>query len=188
MVSKRDIKNLANIFEFSDRLEFAATLAKGSIVEIGGGEGINTLRFLRVLEQRDCISEVVFVVDPFQQIPGADESYFMPYTLERFKQTVAKYLDEMIIIDLPSQDPQVRDFLSTVGLIGFMFIDGLQDQASVLSDLRMAESLGVSIICVDDYNRLTASSQVPLAVAEFTPYTKYKFIDIGTREAYFIKK
>lgn len=188
MVSKRDIENLANIFEFSDRLEFASTLSGGNIVEIGGGEGINTIRFLRVARER---KSTVIVVDPFEPINDADESYFRPYTLDKFLNNImgkSQYLaDHLHLIKKASQDPDAMLELGAFYPIGFVFVDGLQDKESVLSDLRLAELLETDIICVDDYNRLTVSSQVPLAIGDFLNETKYKFIDIGTREVYFIR-
>lgn len=188
MVSRADIKGLSLIEDFSDRLEAASWLAKGNIIEIGGGEGINTIRFLKTARER---KETVVVVDPFQQIDGADESYFIPYTIDKFLNNISRksqYLaDHLHLIQRPSQDPDAWLEMGTFAPIGFMFIDGLQDKESVLSDLRIAELLEAQIICIDDYDRLTDTSQVPLAVADFLNSTKYKFIDIGKREAYFIK-
>lgn len=175
---------IAGVEDMSDRLVKVMELTTGHIVEIGGGEGINTLRFL---EASQCMVKGVIVVDPFEQIPGADESYFKPYSYEDFREATKQYKKSLKVIRLPSQHPEVYLKLKELLPIGFMFIDGLQDRLSVLSDLRLAEALDVEIICVDDYDRLTESSQVPRAVSDFMETTKYKFIDIGKREAYFIK-
>lgn len=181
MVSEHEIRELAEFNELKDRLFIAYSMTKGNIVEIGGGEGQNTIQFL--LDK----SRITIVVDPFEQIPGADESYFKPYPYEKFYKNVVGYADHLKVIRKPSQHLDVFEELKTWKPIGFMFIDGLQDKASVLSDLRLAESLNAEIICVDDYERLTTSSQVPLAVIDFRATTNYKFIDIGKREAYFIR-
>lgn len=185
MVSKLAIAT-AGVDNLSDRLERVCWLTSGNIVEIGGGEGLNTIRFLKIAREKKT---TVIVVDPFEQIPGADESYFNPYTLEKFKQTVtqSEYLaDHLHLVQLPSQHEDVEVTLSAYKPIGFMFIDGLQDKKSVFKDLVLAESLGAEIICVDDYDRLTETSQVPMAVHEFNLVTRYKFIK-GKREAYFVK-
>lgn len=188
MVSREGIEALVHFDELSDRLERAAWMTDGNIVEIGGGEGINTLRFLCVAREK---KKTVIVVDPFEQIPGADESYFKPYAVDKLMQNItgkSEYLaDHLQLIQLPSQDQKVRAELEQYKPIGFMFIDGLQDTLSVYKDLVLAQSLKVDIICVDDYDRSTATSQVPMAVKVFQEETKYRFIDIGKREAYFIK-
>lgn len=179
-----EIKALAEIEDMGDRMQKACLLTSGNIVEIGGGEGTNTIRFLRTAQHKNC---KVIVVDPFQYIEGADESYFTPYTAEKFMANVGNS-ERLHIIHLPSQHKWVPEELATFKPIGFMFIDGLQDRLSVLRDLYLAEGLGVEIICVDDFDRLNASSQVPLAVENFiASRTPYKFINIGKKEAYFVK-
>lgn len=184
----KDIESLKYIDELGDRLQMASVLVKGNIVEIGGGEGINTLRFLALARERKT---TVFVVDPFEQIEGADKSYFSPYSIDQFYENIvsrSEYLaDHLHLIQLPSQHPDIFEKLSECLPIGFMFIDGLQDKESVLSDLILAQQLGAKIICVDDYDRLTDASQVPLAVLEFLKVTMYKMINIGKREVYFIR-
>ena len=54
----------------------------------------------------------------------------------------------------------------------FSFVDGLQYTDSVLYDLNMMDKLNCKVICVDDYNRLTNISQVPLAIEEFIKNNK----------------
>lgn len=188
MVPREFIESLREFDELSDRLERVVRHVSGNIVEIGGGEGINTIRFL--LAAREAKTTVI-VVDPFEQIPGADKSYFEPYTYEKFiasiKQKSVYLADHLRIIKKSSQDPEAWIELGEYEPIGFVFVDGLQDRASVFSDLKTAELLWAEVICVDDYDRLTNTSEVPLAVKDFIPTTSYKFIDIGKREAYFIK-
>lgn len=173
----------------SDRLEAIARLTKGNIVELGGGEGINTLRFLKVVDERD---ETVVVIDPFEQIPGADESYFEPYSMADFLKTVNSFPElskNMLLIDLPSQHADVIEELKKWAPIGFMFIDGLQDKESVMADIRLAVSLDAEVICIDDYDRLTPSSQVPLAVDWFRQrLVNYEFVYNGQREIYLLRK
>lgn len=183
MITVEQIKALAKIEDFSDRLEAAARLTTGNIVEIGGGEGINTLRFLQVAKER---GGKVIVVDPFEQIPGADESYFKPYPIDKFLETTKEFHHFLHIIKLPSQDPRVRYELFKYGPIGLMFIDGIQDADSVFQDLITADLLRSEIICVDDFNRETASSQVPKAVNLFIELgDNYKLISTN-REAYIV--
>jgi hypothetical protein len=188
MVFRQDIERLSDIENIGDRLQSAAWMCNGNIVEIGAGAGVNTLRFLSVARER---KNTVIVVDPFKQIDGASESYFKPYPKENFLNNICSasehLMDHLRLIELPSQDERVVVELSKYMPVGFMFIDGLQDKSSVLSDLLMADSLGAEVICVDDFDRLTSTSEVPFAVAEFIHRTSYHFIDIGKREAYFIK-
>ena len=188
MVSVEQIGWLVDIPELSDRLEVVARLTPGNIVEIGGGEGINTLRFLKIAGSR---SETVIVIDPFDYIPGSDKSYFEPYTMADFLKTINNHPElskNMLLIDLPSQHPDIAIELKSWQPIGFMFIDGLQDKESVMSDIRLAVSLDVEVICIDDYDRLTESSQVPLAVDWFKQrLIQYEFVYNGQREIYLVK-
>ena len=176
---------VCGVEEMSDRLEAVARLTSGNIVEIGGGEGLNTIRFIKIAKEQN---RKVITIDPFDDIPGADESYFKPYPLEKFSLNVGDCTGYLSLLRLPSQHESVQLTMLKHKPVGFVFIDGLQTKEAVLSDLRLAESLDAEIICVDDYDRLTESSQVPLAVREFTTETNYTFIDIGKREAYFIKQ
>jgi hypothetical protein len=184
-LTEQYIKSLGEIEDMQDRLAEAARLADGHIIEIGAGEGVTTLRFLQIAEIR---GSKVIVIDPFEQIAGADESYFKPYSKKKFIATVDRYLKNMYLVELPSQAPEVRTKIGELGKVGFVFIDGLQDKESVMSDIRLAASLDVEIICIDDYDRLTDSSQVPLAVDWYRQrLPNYKFIYNGQREVYFLK-
>ena len=188
MVSREQLEQLKSIDELSDRLEAAARLTNGNIVEIGGGEGINTIRFLTVVRDRD---KIVIVVDPFEAIDGADESYFTPYTIDRFADTIRKSApsERMTLIKKASQDVSAKRELHKFTPIGFIFIDGLQDKESVMSDIQLAVSLNTEIICIDDYDRLTESSQVPVAVDWFRQrLVNYEFVYNGQREVYFLRK
>jgi predicted O-methyltransferase YrrM len=186
MTTEQQIKDLSKLEDLSDRLEAAARLSDGQIVEIGAGEGINTLRFLKIADERNTVT---IVIDPFEQIEGADESYFRPYSLENFLKTTEKYFKHLYLVQLPSQAPRVKDEIKPLGKIGFVFIDGLQDKDSVMYDIQLAASLDAEIICIDDYNRLTESSQVPVAVDWFRQrLINYEFMYNGQREVYFIRK
>lgn len=189
MISVDDITINAACLDFSKRLQNVAGMACGNIVEIGGGEGINTIGFLRIAREG---KRSVIVVDPFEQIPGADESYFKPYSYEKFISNIrdkSEYLaDHLHVIDLPSQHEDVLKELSTLKPIGLMFIDGLQDKESVMSDISLAVELDAEVICLDDYDRLTESSHVPIAVDWFRQrLVNYKFVYNGQRECYFIR-
>lgn len=183
---------ITRIDDMSDRLAAVARLTTGNIVEIGGGEGINTLRFIKIAAERQ---HTAVVIDPFDMIQGADESYFKPYSLGKFLETVENNCsqDELYhlhLIYLPSQSPEALERLKAGYIpIGFMFIDGLQDKESVMSDIRLAVSLDVDVICIDDYDRLTECSQVPLAVDSFRGMlVQYDFVYSGQREIYLVRK
>jgi len=159
----------------------------GYIVEIGAGVGQSTVKFLEASREAGTL---VFAVDAFEdgwdKIP---ESYGKPYPFAEFQKNTRGY-DNLRVIKKMSQDPEVLTTLKKYGgRPAFIFIDGLQDKDSVLSDLNLAVELNATVICVDDAYRLTGDSQVPLALEEFLPQSNYRAIDTGeTQELYLIHK
>jgi len=152
---------------------------EGNIVEIGSGFGENTRIFLEASKK---YSRKVLAIDPWES--GWDE---MPkgyqYSFDIFWETVKDY-DNLIIHKYSSQDGSCPFMIGTLTPIAFVFCDGLQTREAVLSDLRMMEQFNPAVICVDDANRLTGLSQVPLALQEFE--SEYKVIKQG-REAFLCK-
>lgn len=170
---------------FGQRLIDASALTTGNIIEIGGGEGYNTIRFATVASIRGA---KVIVVDPFEKPKGGPDSYFDPYPYEKFKENIYGF-QNIEVIKLPSQDPEAIQKMAEFMPVGFVFVDGIQYKANVVTDLQTAAMLKAEVICVDDYSRLTGISEVPLAVGEFLKSTEeYTFTHFGRREGYFIRK
>lgn len=145
----------------------------GNIIEIGAGVGEITKELLRVTSKKNC---KVIVIDPHEL--GWDEmpdSYGRPYPYHEFLENVSEYRDNLIHLRVSSLDKSVLGELKKFGPYRFAFVDGLQYKEAVLSDLELMHEVGVEVICVDDYTRLSEISQVPLAVEEFIKkYSNYK--------------
>jgi len=173
------------LVELSDIVEQHKRVAKlvesltGNFVEIGAGTGTLTRIMLERVKET---GHMVYVVDPFEKIEGADPTYFEPYKYTDFLNTIGDLAEFMHLIKKPSQDKSVAEELGNINNVAMVFVDGLQTKNEVLSDLYLAESLKPRVIVVDDVDRLTGSSQVPLALKEFK--TKYKYTNIGKREGY----
>lgn len=175
------IQRCASVDDPLDRFRLILSRITGNVLEIGGGVGVSTVEFLKRAKQ---INKTVYVVDPFED--GWDsmpESYGKPYRHEDFLRNVADYARYLQVIKKSSQD--CGNEIAALPDIGFVFVDGLQFKDAVLNDLKNAEATGARVICVDDVDRLTGESEVPLALKEFK--TSYQYIDIGKREGYFIK-
>jgi len=140
----------------------------GYCIEIGAGYGETTVKLLNSVKNYKII-----VVDPFED--GWDnmpESYGKPYPFFLFQNAIKQFSDKVILIKKSSDDSSVIDELLKYKPIIFSFVDGLQYIDSVLYDLNMMDKLNCKVICVDDYNRLTNISQVPLAIEEFIKNNK----------------
>jgi len=140
----------------------------GYCIEIGAGYGETTVKLLNSVKNYKII-----VVDPFED--GWDnmpESYGKPYPFFLFQNAIKQFSDKVILIKKSSDDSSVIDELLKYKPIIFSFVDGLQYTDSVLYDLNMMDKLNCKVICVDDYNRLTNISQVPLAIEEFIKNNK----------------
>lgn len=140
----------------------------GYCIEIGAGYGETTIKLLNSVKNYKVI-----VVDPFED--GWDnmpESYGKPYPFFLFQNATKQFSDKVILIKKSSDDLSVIDELLKYDPIIFSFVDGLQYMDNVLYDLNMMDKLNCKVICVDDYNRLTNISQVPLAIEEFIKNNK----------------
>lgn len=159
---------------FADILNTLYDEYDGNIIEIGGGYGENTTTFLGISKLH---SRKVLVIDPYES--GWDnmpEGYKYKYDI--FNNATRNY-DNMYLHRYSSLDESCHNKIIEFDPIIFAFIDGLQYKDVVISDLRLIERFNPPIICVDDYNRLTDQSQVPLAVDEFVKDSKYKIIKTG---------
>jgi hypothetical protein len=140
----------------------------GYCVEIGAGYGETTVKLLNSVKNYKII-----VVDPFEDGWGSmPESYGKPYPFFLFQNAIKQFSDKVILIKKSSDDSSVIDELLKYKPIIFSFVDGLQYTDNVLYDLNMMDKLNCKVICVDDYNRLTNISQVPLAIEEFIKNNK----------------
>lgn len=158
----------------------------GYCVEIGAGYGETTVKLLPQTKNFKVV-----VVDPFET--GWDkmpESYGKPYPYTLFERAVKGFSNRLILIKKLSDDPTVLDELKNYLPIVFSFVDGLQYVENVLSDLKMMDELNSKIICVDDYNRLTKISEVPLAIEEFMKINQnYEMVYFkGDKEVYLVRK
>jgi len=152
---------------------------KGNIVEIGSGFGENTTIFLQVAQK---YNRQVLAIDPFEtDWENMPKGY--QYAFDKFWENV-KHYDNLHLHKYSSLHPSCPKHIAYFTPLAFCFIDGLQTKEAVLSDLRMMEKFNPAVICVDDANRLTGQSEVPLALAEFE--SEYKVIKSG-REAFLCK-
>ena len=151
----------------------------GNIVEIGGGFGQNTVIFLEAAKR---FGRKVLVIDPFETDWETMPKGYQ-YAFDKFWEVVKDY-DNLTVHKFSSLHESCPYAIKPFSPLAFCFIDGLQTKEAVLSDLRMMEQFNPAVICVDDANRLTGQSQVPLALAEFE--SEYKVIKQG-REAFLCK-
>jgi hypothetical protein len=78
------------------------------------------------------------------------------------------------LIRHPSSDhAAVLHELNGRGPFAAAFVDGVQTLDVVLSDLELMDTLNVQCVVVDDFNRLTAISQVEPAVNKFVEKYPY---------------
>lgn len=164
-------------------------ILKGNIVEIGAGKGDSTVMFLQAVKDTD---RKVCVIDPFESgWNDMPSSYSRPYPKSLFIQNIEEYQNNnLILIEKSSQDQSVFEDIKHLTPVSFFFIDGLQYEDAVLSDLDLAVKCDSEIICLDDYTRSTDISQVPSAVKKFISknYSYYLEHKDGDRECYLIKK
>lgn len=146
---------------------------EGDIAEIGLGTGENTLYFL---QQASKVNKKVYGVDPFENDwDNMPESYGKPYRYKDFVKGIELFKDSFLLCKENSLTSKAEQFLNRP--LCFAYVDGLQYKGAVLSDLRIVNH--AEVICVDDYNRLTGISEVPLAVHEYIEISKRKLINLG---------
>jgi len=146
----------------------------GNIIEIGAGIGENTVALLGLASTKNS---KVIVIDPFED--GWNEmpqTYGQPYPYNLFKSNTIGYKDSLILHKVSSQSDGLYNKLIKSSPYTFAFVDGLQYEEAVLSDLNLMHSVGCKVICVDDYKRLTELSQVPLAVTKFLENGLYDLV------------
>ena len=161
-------KNLVYNDRLTEVFNNLLSVDDGYCIEIGAGCGETTVKLLNQVKKYKII-----VIDPFED--GWDsmpESYGKPYPFSRFQNAIEQYSNKVILIKKSSNDLSVIDELTQYTPIIFSFVDGLQYTDNVLYDLNMMDKLNCKVICVDDYNRLTNISQVPLAIEEFIKNNK----------------
>ena len=144
--------------------EAALRLYEGDIVEIGAGNGHNTIEFLKLAKK---YNRTVIVIDPFESdwlsMPA---SYRYPYS--EFEDRVKDYTD-ILHLHKRSSLCETSEEVCKKTSIAFAFVDGLQYKGAVLSDLRIVSH--AKVIVVDDMDRQTGESQVPSAVHEYIKQT-----------------
>ena len=161
-------KNLVYNDRLTEVFNNLLSVDDGYCIEIGAGCGETTVKLLNQVKKYKII-----VIDPFED--GWDsmpESYGKPYPFSRFQNAIEQYSNKVILIKKSSNDLSVIDELTQYTPIIFSFVDGLQYTDNVLYDLNMMDKLNCKVICVDDYDRLTNISQVPLAIEEFIKNNK----------------
>ena len=161
-------KNLVYNDRLTEVFNNLLSVEDGYCIEIGAGYGETTVKLLNQVKNYKII-----VIDPFED--GWDnmpESYGKPYPFFLFQNAIKQFSDKVILIKKSSDDSSVIDELLKYKPIIFSFVDGLQYTDNVLYDLNMMDKLNCKVICVDDYNRLTNISQVPLAIEEFIKNNK----------------
>jgi len=145
-----------------------ASKLNGDFAEIGLGVGETTIKLLGY-------NKTVLGVDPFED--GWDympKSYGQPYRFEDFSKRVEPY-NNFKLLKNNSLSYEAEQFLSVP--LALAFVDGLQYKGAVLSDLRIVSH--AEIIIVDDFNRSSHISQVPLAIEEYLKTNKRTLIDNG---------
>lgn len=161
-------KNLVYNDRLTEVFNNLLSVEDGYCIEIGAGYGETTVKLLNQVKKYKII-----VIDPFED--GWDnmpESYGKPYPFSLFQNAIKQYSNKVILIKKSSNDLTVIDELTQYTPLIFSFVDGLQYTDNVLYDLNMMDKLNCKVICVDDYNRLTNISQVPLAIEEFIKNNK----------------
>ena len=141
--------------------DFLLSHTPGNILEIGAGQGVTTLLFLKTASK---LNKKVFVVDPFES--GIDnppdssdvddyyKSFFSNYSYDSFLERTSDYKNYLTVFKSISQDDSLKkEVMKTVSDVKFAFVDGLQDNVeNVLSDLELMGELKTHLICVDDYH------------------------------------
>ena len=183
---------LRHTSSYRERIKFIAAACineyEGNFLEIGAGEGYTTLDLLKISTQ---YNKKTIVIDPFEDYwENIPASYGRPYPYDIFMNNVKDFSFGLILYKEPSQTHDLCHKLQKEELICFAYIDGLQDKNSIGQDLDLVRCLGVPVIGIDDMNRQTDISEVPLAIDNFLKvYDDYDLEYIsGMRECYLIKK
>lgn len=178
-------RNNDNIKRMSMVADYVIRVNCGNFLEIGAGFGDSTKELLKISTK---YNKKTIVVDPFEDgWKDMPQSYgIYPYNV--FLKNIKEFLNNLILIKQSSQESGVLAKIQEQDYICFSYVDGLQYEDAVLNDLILTSSLNVKVICIDDMNRLTSISQVPIAVSKFLKNNKnYKLIyESWMRECYLI--
>lgn len=133
---------------------------EGDIVEIGAGNGHNTIEFLKLA---DKYNRMVVVIDPFEEDWAMmPKGYRYPYI--EFENRVSEYKHRLFLHKRSSLCSTSDDLCQRTNM-AFAYIDGLQYKGAVLNDLRILSR--AKVIVVDDMDRESGESQVPQAIGTF---------------------
>ncbi len=140
---------------------------KGVAVEIGGGEGYNTINFCKM-----PFFTGVIEVDPFElcwEDGDINETYTKPYPYKTWAKNVLPFLRSKRLVHIPkrSDDPTLFSNLINFTPITFAFLDGVQTEENLLHELRLMDVLGAHVICLDDWTRVSDACQVESAARKF---------------------
>ncbi len=174
----QDNKNLGMKDRLKTNLSQVLPFIEGNVIEIGAGFGDNTIGFCEVANNHN---RHVLVIDPFESDwENMPESYRYPY--EIFKKTMHPYEGLYSLCKKSSLDEEVKIDMENLLPIAFAYVDGLQSEEAVLSDLRLMEKYDVKLIGIDDKNR----GGVKEAIEIFLEESKYNLIETqeNNREAY----
>ena len=169
---------------FNDLIEEVIKNTDGNLIEIGGGHGENTVLFAEIA---DKYNRKVLVIDPFESGWDNMPSGYRGYTYKGFLKTVHKFKDRIYVFFHPSQDEECYTAIESIRPISFAYVDGLQYKSAVISDLNMMAHFNVPLIVVDDMDRQTDISQVPIAIYEFLTYSKYELIETKDKRRAYLK-
>lgn len=175
---------------FEKLLDALFPVVPGNLLEIGCGAGLTTKIFL---EAANKWNRRVLAIDPFEDAWNSMPSgYGEPYPYQTFQSMVAGIDQRLTLCRNLSVSSYAVQALKDAGQIAFAFLDGLQYQSNVVKELEMMQNAGVSVICLDDVNRLTDVSQVPLALREFLDSDGCQYVSAEVNrpliEGYLIRK
>ena len=168
-----------------DLIEETLKANQGNIVEIGGGYGENTKVFGEIAKK---YQRKVLVIDPFESGWASMPQGYGGYAYKDFRENIKDYHDHVFICFLPSQDSRCVEAIESIRPIAFAYVDGLQFKASVISDLELMSKFDVPLIAVDDFDRQSPISEVPIAIYEWLTYTpKYELIENKDKRRAYLK-
>ncbi len=168
---------------FDYLLDYILQLDMGNLIEVGCGSGMTTKIMLAAAKKYE---RKVIAIDPFESDSTMPEGYG-GYPFSVFADNTVGYRDQLVLCRHRSLSSYSLDAINANGPIAFAFLDGLQYRTNVLNELRLCAVKNVAVICVDDINRLTDVSQVPLAVRDFMKECdKYEFVGNDLIEGYLV--
>lgn len=144
----------------------------GNAIEIGAGAGHTTVAMLKTAAAH---GRTVLVIDPWDECYRESPYYrdvhvsagYYGHKHKTFMEMVGGYEKHLIVHSRPSSCSSVPAAISQIAPIAFAFVDRLQLREAVLYDLRTMATAGVSVICVDDWDRIGAEIDVPGGVSSF---------------------